>query len=111
MKPANVELLSGRDIGVSGSYYKPTEKELFEDYIKAIDLLTLNEDNMKLERQFDELKEKSKDNEYIIRAQLHEKESEMQIMKQQIQMLTESQKDIMKLLKHPDKLAKILQNK
>ena len=32
-------------------------------------------------------------------------------MKQQIQMLTESQKDIMKLLKHPDKLAKILQNK
>ena len=32
MKPANVELLSGRDIGVSGSYYKPTEKELFEDY-------------------------------------------------------------------------------
>ena len=111
MKPANVELLSGRDIGVSGSYYKPTEKELFEDYIKAIDLLTINEDNKKLERQFNELKEKSKDNEYIIRAQLHEKESEMQIMKQQIQMLTESQKDIMKLLKHPDKLAKILQNK
>ena len=45
MKPANVELLSGRDIGVSGSYYKPTKKELFEDYIKAIDLLTTNEDN------------------------------------------------------------------
>ena len=45
MKPANVELLSGREIGVSGSYYKPTEKELFEDYIKAIDLLTINEDN------------------------------------------------------------------
>ena len=68
MKPANVELLSGRDIGVSGSYYKPTEKELFEDYIKAIDLLTINEDNKKLEKQFNELKEKSKDNEYIIRV-------------------------------------------
>ena len=52
MKPANVELLSGRDIGVSGSYYKPTEKDLFEDYLKAIDLLTINEDNKKLEKQF-----------------------------------------------------------
>ena len=111
MKPANVELLSGRDIGVSGSYYKPTEKELFEDYIKAIDLFTINEDNKKLERQFNELKEKSKDNEYIIKAQLHEKESEMQIMKQQIQMLTESQKEILECLKYPEELRHILNEK
>jgi hypothetical protein len=111
MKPANVELLSGRDIGVSGSYYKPTEKELFEDYIKAIDLLTINEDNKKLERQFVELKEKSEDNEYIIRARLHEKESEMQIMKQQIQMLRESQKEIFECLKYPERLSRILNEK
>src|SRR5215213_1241910 len=90
MKPANVELLSGRDIGESGSYYKPTEKELFEDYLKAVDLLTINEDSKKLEKQFMDLKEKSRDNEYIIRARLQEKESELQTMKQQIQMLTES---------------------
>jgi hypothetical protein len=111
MKPANVELLSGRDIGVSGSYYKPTEKELFEDYIKAIDLLTINEDYKKLERQFVELKEKSEDNEYIIRARLHEKESEMQIMKQQIQMLTESQKEILECIKYPERLSHILNEK
>ena len=111
MKPANVELLSGRDIGVSGSYYKPTEKELFEDYIKAIDLLTINEDNKKLERQFVELKEKSKDNEYIIRARLQEKESEMQIMKQQIQMLKESQKEILECIKYPARLSHILNEK
>ena len=111
MKPANVELLSGRDIGVSGSYYKPTEKELFEDYLKAIDLLTINEDTKKLEKQFNELKEKSKDNEYIIRARLHEKESEMQTMKQQIQMLTESQKEILECLKYPERLSHILNEK
>ena len=111
MKPANVELLSGRDIGVSGSYYKPTEKELFDDYIKAIDLLTINEDKKKLERQFVELKEKTKDNEYIIRARLQEKESEMQIMKQQIQMLTESQKEILECIKYPERLNHILNEK
>ena len=54
MRPANVELLSGRDIGVSGSYYKPTQKELFEDYLKAVDLLTINEDTKKLEKKFNE---------------------------------------------------------
>src|SRR5215208_2681098 len=80
MKPANVELLSGRDIGVSGSYYKPTQKELLEDYLKAVDLLTINEDSKKLEKQFIELKEKSKDNEYIIRARLQEKESEVKTL-------------------------------
>src|SRR5687768_16468332 len=107
MKPANVELLSGRDIGVSGSYYKPTENELFKDYSKAIDLLTINGDSKKIEKQFNELKEKSKDNEYIIRARLQEKESEMQLMKQQIAMLTESQKEILQCLKFPEKLLKI----
>jgi hypothetical protein len=81
MKPANVELLSGRDIGVSGSYYKPIEKDLFEDYLKAIDLLTINEDNKKLEKQFNELKEKSKDNEYIIKAKLQEKDEQIESIK------------------------------
>lgn len=42
MKPANVELLSGRDIGISQSYYKPTEQELLIDYLKAVALLTIS---------------------------------------------------------------------
>lgn len=37
-----------------------------------------------------------------------EKDRKMNEMENQIRILTESQKDIMKLLKHPDKLAKIL---
>jgi integrase len=40
-----------------------------------------------------------------------QKDREINEMKDQIRILTESQKDIMKLLKHPDKLSKILQNK
>lgn len=40
MRPANVEVLMGHDIGVSESYWRPTEKELLEDYLKAIPLLS-----------------------------------------------------------------------
>ena len=35
MKPINVETLSGRSTGVSDSYYRPTESELLEEYLKV----------------------------------------------------------------------------
>jgi integrase len=37
MKPINVETLSGRSTGVSDSYYRPTESELLEEYLKVAD--------------------------------------------------------------------------
>ena len=40
-----------------------------------------------------------------------QKEFELQIMKQQIQMLTESQKEILECLKYPEKLSYILKEK
>ena len=43
MKPINVETLMGHSTGISDSYYRPTEKELLEDYLKAVPLLTLSE--------------------------------------------------------------------
>lgn len=43
MKPANVELLMGHSIGISDSYYRPTERELLEDYLKAVPLLSITE--------------------------------------------------------------------
>ncbi|MCP8304883.1 MAG: hypothetical protein H3Z50_05390 [archaeon] len=43
MKPANIELLMGHSIGISDSYNRPTEKELLEDYLKAVSLLTINQ--------------------------------------------------------------------
>ena len=39
MRPINVEITMGHDIGVSESYYKPTEHEVLEDYLKAVDFL------------------------------------------------------------------------
>ncbi len=43
MRPSNVEILMGYSIGISKSYFKPTEKVLFKDCLKTADLLTINE--------------------------------------------------------------------
>jgi hypothetical protein len=43
MKPINVETLMGHSVGISDSYYRPTERELLEDYLKAAPLLTVSE--------------------------------------------------------------------
>jgi hypothetical protein len=45
MKPINVEILIGHSVGLSDSYYRATESELLDDYLKAIDFLTINKEN------------------------------------------------------------------
>ena len=50
--------------------------------MQAIDLLTVNYDRQKLRKQIDELKESSKNNEYIVKAKLQEKEEEIQLLNQ-----------------------------
>jgi hypothetical protein len=87
MRPINVEITMGHDIGVSASYYKPTEHEVLEDYLKAVELLTINGDKTILQKQVLELKEKSKDSEYTIKAKLQDKDDEIKTIKQQIQAL------------------------
>lgn len=44
MMPINIEILMGHSVGISDSYYRATESELLNDYLKAIDLLTINEE-------------------------------------------------------------------
>src|SRR5215469_7389054 len=80
MKPINVEMLMSHSTGVSDSYYRPTEKDLFDDYLKAIDLLTINGDRVTLQKQITQLEEKSKDNEYIIKGKLQEKDRQIETL-------------------------------
>lgn len=76
----------GHDIGISKPYYKPSEQELLQDYLKAVDLLTIHNSNSKLEKQVKELKEKSKDDDDLIKAKLQEKDNQLQtLMKKQEQ--------------------------
>jgi integrase len=82
MKPINVEVLMSHSTGVSDSYYRPVEKDLLEDYLKAVDLLTINNDRIALQKQVAELTEKSKEENYIIKGKLSEKEKEIQLLGQ-----------------------------
>jgi hypothetical protein len=45
MRPINVEMPMGHSTGISDSYYRPNERELLEDYLKAIPELTILPEN------------------------------------------------------------------
>jgi hypothetical protein len=64
-------------VPVSASYYKPQAREVLEDYLKAVPLLTINGDSIVLQKQVAELTEKSRDNEYLIKGKLQDKENQI----------------------------------
>jgi hypothetical protein len=82
MKPVNIETLLSHSIGISNSYYRPTENEILEDYLKSVDMLTINDDKLTLQKQVAELTEKSKEENYIIKGKLSDKEKEIQLLQQ-----------------------------
>lgn len=61
MLPLHLEMLLGHDTGLSMSYYRPSTKTLLEDYLNAIDLLTINGDRKILQKQVEALTEKARD--------------------------------------------------
>ena len=73
MKPINIEKLMGHSVGISDSYYRATEKELLEDYLKAVPILTIGSE-YKLQKQMEKIAEEAKDNADNIKSQLYEKE-------------------------------------
>ena len=61
-----------------------TENDLLQDYLKCIDALTIQKDETKLQEQVKDLKEKSIDNDYVVKARLQEKDEQIQtLMKKQ----------------------------
>lgn len=95
MKVLNVKLLMDHDTGISKSYYRPTEQELLEDYKKVIDLdlLSINNSNQKqkkLEKEIIDLQEQSKDNEFIIKARLSEKDAQIKALQESIKFLSDT---------------------
>jgi len=87
MKPINVEITMGHSIGVSASYYKPKESDILEDYLLAIDLLSISSDKIALKKQIAELQQKSRDNEYIIRGKMQERDEEMNALSDQVNLM------------------------
>jgi len=86
MKSINVEVCIGHNIGVSKSYYKPTTKEVLDDYLKAVDLLTINNES-RLSKQVERLTEKDRESQYIIQAKLQEKDDALVTLSDQVMRL------------------------
>jgi integrase len=76
MKPINIENLMGHSTGISDSYYRPTENDLLQDFLKCIDALTINDENS-LQTKVDDLAIKSRDNEYLVNAKLVKKKNRL----------------------------------
>jgi integrase len=55
MKPINVEILMGHSVGISDSYYRPTEIEIMQDYLKVADALTISKEKQ-LRHEVEKLK-------------------------------------------------------
>jgi hypothetical protein len=102
MKPINIEYLMGHSTGKSEPYYRPTENDLLQDYLKCVDALSVN-DEKTLQNKVDDLANKSKDSEHMINSKLSEKEREIQLLTQRDLMNTDAIANL------SDQLAKVME--
>ncbi len=89
MKPINVETLMGHSTGISDSYYRPTEKELLEDYYKVVDHLSITMESrlqIEVKEEINQMQERDAMNSDAITTlsdQVAKLMQEIQILKQQ----------------------------
>src|SRR4029079_9888197 len=79
MKAINVEKLLSHSIGISNSYYRPTENELLEDYLKVSDLLMIDKQSQ-LQNELHHYQQKNEEESYIIKGKLQEKDEQIKVL-------------------------------
>ncbi len=100
MKSINVEICMGHSIGVSKSYYKPSEKDVLDDYLKAIDLLSVGTHNStELQKEVMGLIDRNESNESLIKTKLAEKDDALNTLSDQVLKLMEEVKELKRGLK------------
>jgi hypothetical protein len=108
MRSINVAWTMGHSIGISESYYKPTEDEVLKDYLNVVDQLTISDESQIVRKEIVELQKRSTDNEYILKAKLQVMESKYDHIRDEVSAMREAQDDLRQLLKDPQKLLNIL---
>jgi hypothetical protein len=79
LKSINIEKMMGHSIGISDSYYRVTEGELLEDYLKAVSMLTISSED-RLQKDLEKMAEQSKNNATNFELQLYEKAKAITIL-------------------------------
>jgi len=75
MKPINIEKLLSHSIGISNSYYRPTENELLDDYLKVSELLQIDQQGQ-LQKELHRYQQKNQDDTLIIKGKLQERDGD-----------------------------------
>jgi hypothetical protein len=87
MKSLNVEILLNHSTGVSDSYYRPREDEILVDYLNAVQLLTINDNNEKIHHEINELRKQNEYSEYLVKSKLEERDDAIATLSDQIMSL------------------------
>jgi integrase len=103
-----INRLMGHKGGLQGNYDTPEDEELLEEYLKAIPLLTINDEN-RLKAKIVTLEDKDRETQDL-RKQLEESKKETRTMKEQIAKMEDSQLRIMELLNNPAMIKYIRAN-
>ena len=107
INPEIREMLLGHKIGLSSCYYRPSESELLEEYLRVVPELTIS-DEYRLSKQNQELEEKYQDSEYVIKGKLQDMAEQNKILKDQLEKLNEEQKD--KVSFNSDEMTRMEEN-
>lgn len=86
------EMILSHSIGLSDSYYRPSREYMLQEYLKAIDDLTINDEN-RLKHENEKLKEEDEFKEFQIQQNLKQKQIELEKMQDQIKKLNEAQEE------------------
>jgi integrase len=76
------EMLIGHSTGLDSVYYKPQDEEILQEYLKAVDALTINNEN-KLKKEVKELTKKNNEKEYMLNVAMMQKDKEVEDLKKQ----------------------------
>ncbi|MDN5845293.1 MAG: hypothetical protein L0H53_03365 [Candidatus Nitrosocosmicus sp.] len=98
MKSINVSILMSHDTGIVQHYYRPTEQDLLDDYLKDVPLLMIDADEIKLNKQIQELEQRNQNNEYIIKGKLQEKDEDIAKMKDELSSIKDQMKSFANML-------------
>lgn len=96
LHPNKLQALMGHRGGLQSKYDKPEPDELLEEYVKAIDLLTINDEN-RLRSKVETLEDKDREISQILKTQMAElksREQEIAMLKQRLSEMNTLTKEV-----------------
>jgi integrase len=106
MRSINIEILMGHSIGISDSYYRITESELLDDYLKSIDFLCIDKEKQ-LQTHLHILGEQNNENSYLIKGKLKEKEDQIKGLEENVKLLQEGMNKIFAVIQQNNMLINV----